>query len=230
MQLPENLALVGSELAGATARDARGSSRRRRRVLVLGVAALAIAVTGASALADGWLGGSPPVPASAAAGRLTALFAQPAGGTPSERILEQTSGFGVSAWRRLPAVEAYLGVPEVDIGETPDGRICMELIASGPGQPGAGGCLRQLRPGGDMQTLVTTAMGQPVRMLGIVPDAVQSVSVDAAGTSTPAYVGDDVVAWVAPADDPARTPTGSTITLTDGTTLTTDSGMSVASP
>jgi hypothetical protein len=227
-QLPTNLALVGADLSRGTAHEARQlSKRRRRRVLAVGLAVLVLAVTGVSALAGGWLEGAPAIPATAATGGLSALLAQPAGAAPSARVLRVGAGFGVSSWHRVPAVEAYLGVDEVDVGETPDGRVCLEMIASGFLQPGTGGCLRALKPGGDMQSLVWTAVGQPVRILGVVPDSVRAVSVQADSTSTAAYLADDIVAWVAPVAAPTETPVGATITLMDGTTLMADAGMSV---
>lgn len=57
--LPTNLALVGEDLARATQRDALRSAKRRRyaaAVVVLGL----LALTGTTAIANGWLFGSEP--------------------------------------------------------------------------------------------------------------------------------------------------------------------------
>jgi hypothetical protein len=192
------------------------------------LAAAVAAVAGMALAAKG-----PPATKVASASAATALanvVNGPASSeTPSARALREGSVVSNLKWHRFPALEQSLGVQEVDIAVSRGGSVCFALIDAGQFQAGSYGCWAKLNKSGDLQTATITTIGQPIRVLGIVPNDVRSVTLHTAAGDTPAQVANNIVTWVAPTSAPDTAPTGATVDLDNGAALTTGSTLAVGS-
>jgi hypothetical protein len=149
--------------------------------------------------------------------------------TPSARALREGSVIPNLRWHRFPALEQSLGVQEVDVAVSRGGSVCFALIDAGQFRAGSYGCWAKLDKNGDLQTATITTAGQPVRVLGIVPNSVRSVTLHTAAGDMAARVADNIVTWVAPTSAPDTAPTGATVNLDNGAALTTGSDLAVSS-
>jgi hypothetical protein len=204
---------------------------KTRARLVAGAAAVAAVVAAVAGMALAAKG--PPETKVASASAATALanvVNGPASSeAPSARALREGSVISNLKWHRFPALEQSLGVREVDFAVGRGGSVCFALIDAGQFQAGAYGCWAKLNKSGDLQTTTITTAGQPVRVLGIVPNAVRSVMLHTTAGDMAAQVANNIVAWVAPASAPATNPTGATVTLDNGAALTTGPDLAVSS-
>lgn len=194
--LPNNLARVGEDLARATQRDAQRSTKRRRYATTALVLAL-LALTTATAIANGWLFGSEPALKAAPGLVQGGSDASPAAGEAIEAADELARSEAThraaqpgSPWPAMGAVDpGATRTLLTDLGEshrelsaigTTSGGVCVTLTGFDPQ------CPPDFPAGREILAFIVTSQSGATVIWGIAREEVTAVEVVAAdGSITP---------------------------------------------